>query len=277
MAGAGYKVFSPGEVLLANDVNQYLMEQSIMVFAGTAARSSAITSPSEGMVTYLTDTNQLRYYNGTAWLSPDETTSLVTAAGDLVYGTASGAMTRLGIGTSGQVLKVNSGATAPEWGTIATSSITSLASGSLGTATTSITGISGSYRNLVLVVRNYRPATDNTDQRLQFNSDTGSNYRGGAYPNQSNITSATFLVCNANPDNGTANGLSIIEIPEYTNTSAYKQISYIAHSRNASSSSNYDVTTGIGVWTSGSAITSIQLFAGTGNTTSGTYELLGIV
>lgn len=37
------------------------------------------------------------------------------AAGDLVYGTGADAASRLGIGTAGQVLKVNAGATAPEW------------------------------------------------------------------------------------------------------------------------------------------------------------------
>jgi hypothetical protein len=41
--------------------------------------------------------------------------STVTTAGDVIYATGSGAVTRLGIGTAGQVLKVNSGATAPEW------------------------------------------------------------------------------------------------------------------------------------------------------------------
>lgn len=67
MAGAGFKTFSAGAVLTAAEVNTYLMQQSIMVFAGTAARSSAIAAPSEGMVTYLTDLDQLQYYNGSAW------------------------------------------------------------------------------------------------------------------------------------------------------------------------------------------------------------------
>ena len=37
------------------------------------------------------------------------------AAGDLVYGTGADTFSKLAIGTAGQVLKVNSGATAPEW------------------------------------------------------------------------------------------------------------------------------------------------------------------
>ena len=43
--------------------------------------------------------------------------SLIDAAGDLIVGTAADTAGRLGIGTAGQVLKVNSGATALEWGT----------------------------------------------------------------------------------------------------------------------------------------------------------------
>ena len=45
-------------------------------------------------------------------------TNPMTTQGDIIYGGASGVPTRLGKGTAGQVLKMNSGATAPEWGTI---------------------------------------------------------------------------------------------------------------------------------------------------------------
>jgi hypothetical protein len=67
MAGAGKKTFTAGEVLTASDVNTYLMEQSVMVFGGTAARSSAIPTPSEGMTTYRTDTQQIESYDGAQW------------------------------------------------------------------------------------------------------------------------------------------------------------------------------------------------------------------
>lgn len=69
MAGLGKKTFTAGSVLTASDVNGYLMEQSVMVFASAAARSSAIPSPSAGMVTYLTDVNQMQAYNGTAFVA----------------------------------------------------------------------------------------------------------------------------------------------------------------------------------------------------------------
>lgn len=63
---SGRKVFTAGEVLQAADVNDFLMDQSVMVFAGTAARGSAIPSPTEGMVTYLQDADELQVYT-TDW------------------------------------------------------------------------------------------------------------------------------------------------------------------------------------------------------------------
>ena len=68
MAGAGLKTFTVGEVLTATDVNTYLMQQTVMVFATAAARTSGIAAPSEGMVTYLTDSNSLWYYDGAAYV-----------------------------------------------------------------------------------------------------------------------------------------------------------------------------------------------------------------
>lgn len=70
MAGAGYKLFATGDVLTAAQVNTYLMQQSVMVFASSAARTSAISGIlAEGMVTYLQDTNSLEYYNGSAFVA----------------------------------------------------------------------------------------------------------------------------------------------------------------------------------------------------------------
>ena len=61
------KTFTAGEVLAAADVNTFLMDQSVMTFADSAARGSAIGTATEGMVTYLEDTDGLELWNGTAW------------------------------------------------------------------------------------------------------------------------------------------------------------------------------------------------------------------
>lgn len=63
---SGRKVFTSGEILTSADVNSYLMDQSVMVFADSTARSSAIPTPTEGMVTYLEDADELEVYT-TDW------------------------------------------------------------------------------------------------------------------------------------------------------------------------------------------------------------------
>jgi hypothetical protein len=62
MAGAGFKLFADGDVLLASEVNTYMMEQQIMVFADAAARDAAITSPSQGMFAFLKDDDKLTVF-----------------------------------------------------------------------------------------------------------------------------------------------------------------------------------------------------------------------
>jgi hypothetical protein len=68
--GSGYKPFTAASVLTSADVNDYLMEQSVMYFATTAARDAAITAPEDGMVAYIgsNDADEGLYtYNGTSW------------------------------------------------------------------------------------------------------------------------------------------------------------------------------------------------------------------
>ena len=67
MAGAGFKSFADGNVLLASEVQNYMMDQMIMVFADSTARDAAIVSPSEGMFAFTKSDDQLRFYNGTSW------------------------------------------------------------------------------------------------------------------------------------------------------------------------------------------------------------------
>jgi len=66
LAGAGFKLFENGNVLLDSEVNTFMMDQQIMVFADAAARDAAITSPSEGMFAFLKDTDTLTVYT-TSW------------------------------------------------------------------------------------------------------------------------------------------------------------------------------------------------------------------
>jgi hypothetical protein len=95
MAGAGYKLFATGDVLTAAQVNTFLMQQTVMVFASSAARTTALSGVvAEGMLSYLTDSNALQYYDGAAWQD-------VSNPGDITGVTAGTGLT--GGGTSGSV------------------------------------------------------------------------------------------------------------------------------------------------------------------------------
>jgi len=90
-----YKLFSTGEILTAANVNSYLMNQTIMVFASSAARTTALSGVlAEGMFSYLSDTNAFEYYDGAAWQS-------VSNPGDITGVTAGTGIS--GGGTSGTV------------------------------------------------------------------------------------------------------------------------------------------------------------------------------
>ena len=68
MSGAGSRTFTAGEVLTATNVQDYLMDQMVMNFSGTAARNTALPSPSAGMVAHVGG-GTVTVYNGTTWVT----------------------------------------------------------------------------------------------------------------------------------------------------------------------------------------------------------------
>lgn len=89
-----YTTVVAGTVITASWANANVRDQVVTPFASATVRDAAITSPVEGMVCHLNDTNELWSYTGAAWVpvagiyrwlggSPQDTT--VTSSGTEVF------------------------------------------------------------------------------------------------------------------------------------------------------------------------------------------------
>lgn len=96
-----------------------------------------------------------------------------TTTGAIAYrSSTSNVNTSLPLGTAGQVLTVNSGATAPEWATAASGGMTLLSTTTLSGASTTISSISQSYQDLYIMIDGVTNATANGQFRLAPNAQT---------------------------------------------------------------------------------------------------------
>lgn len=179
-------------------------------------------------------------------------------------------------GNSGKYLTTDG--TSASWGTIASSGgYTQLASGSLSNSALNLTSISGSYKKLVLVVRNLAKATA-YDVNFQFNGVTSSNYafistyvQNGTAGNGKS-SSTTAVVVNGAGFKGSVGANIVLEIEDYANTAGDKSIGF----RSIGYDNSYNVkmvTVGAGHFASSSAISSIQTDS---SFVSGDYVLLGV-
>lgn len=204
--------------------------------------------------------------------------SIVDAAGDLIYATANDTPARLAIGTAGQVLTVNSGATAPEWVAPASGSMTSIASGSLSSSTVTISSIVSTYRDLKLVLEDVDASTSGNDLRIRINGDSTSNYRTvvmrAAVSTLSTTTGQDAFSVTGQQENlpsAATSNCYIVDFPEYARTSFHPITATWATSGGAAGFT-FGLQTAITA-----AIDSITIFTSAGATfDAGTYTLYGV-
>lgn len=133
-----------------------------------------------------------------------------TTAGDISYrGSTANAKTRLGIGSAGQVLTVNSGATAPEWTTPSSGALVHISTTAFSNvATQDFSAVfSATYKSYLVVINKISAATQTDDFQIQFRYGTSvqstdyygySNYStsGGATAIDATSAAAQFTIAN---------------------------------------------------------------------------------
>jgi len=153
-----------------------------------------------------------------------------------------------------------------------------IATTTLGSAQADVTFNSFSgYTDLVLVYA-VKTVTANVDMNCRLNGDTGSNYSSvllsgtGSAAASTLVSNGTFAYLNWYGYPSTNNNSNaIINFLNYSNSTTYKTI--ITRANNANNGTN----AGVNLWRNTNAITSIKLYASSGNLDTGsTFTLYGI-
>jgi hypothetical protein len=276
-AGLGFKNFVAGDVLSATDVNGYLM-QGVLVFADAAARTAAITSPQEGQVSYLKDTNSTQYYSGSAWVAIGASGSPLTTKGDLyTYSTTDA---RLPVGTNGQTLTVDSTtATGLKWASAATNTISWTQVGTSSSTGSSVTISSlGSYDQFMIIMNDLSSTSAGAELSLRFNSDTGSNYYmtgaqvgfGSTSGNVFSSSARSYVSCGI-MGNAAGNVVQSMVLVSGAKSTGQKFAQVLGGGNGTNSGSNL----GVARYAGSSAVTSITYFFDSGTIDAGTVTVYG--
>jgi hypothetical protein len=209
--------------------------------------------------------------------------STLTTTGDIYYASAANTPARLGIGTASQILAVNSGATAPEWVAAPSSgSMTLLSTTTLSGATTTISGISGAYKDLVAVIYGVTNATAAGTFRMRPNGATtncfgvilrlttwGGNGNGEVYLSPSNSGSGETMLRTS------ADNAFYVTIGNYASTASFKPIQSFGHYADTGLSPRLAASY-IGGYGELTAITSLTFLNSGGDLSTGTVLLYGV-
>jgi hypothetical protein len=203
-----------------------------------------------------------------------------TTLGDISYrSSTANTKTRLALGTAGQVLTVNSGATAPEWKSVSADSMTLLSTTTLSGASVNITGISQDYKDLHLIIDGVTNATANGNLYMKVNGSNSSFIMTGVYgystPNTNFYTTTAYINNDSNVILRTsANNTWQVRINNYTQATNYKPMNCYGFYFN-SVSDNIAINLA-GSYYSNSAVTSILFLNTGGNLSTGTVKIYGV-
>ena len=202
--------------------------------------------------------------------------TIVDAKGDIIAATAADTVARLAVGSNDQVLTADSTtATGLKWATPSSSGWTLLSTTTLSGATTNISGISGSYRNLMVEI--YGASNDGaiaSSLRCAPNGSTGITTTSAVLDNSAIQNKDTYLYPNGwgNFSLTDTNNIMIFTIQNYASATLNKQ--YLGAAGWVGTTGNNSAIFGGWIKTT-SAITSLAFTWTGGNSDAGTVKLYG--
>jgi hypothetical protein len=220
-----------------------------------------------------------------SWVAQDDSNAIqnaiVDAKGDLIAATANDTPARLAVGTNGQVLTADSAeATGLKWASPAGGGgMTLLSTTTLSGSTTTISSISQSYKDLVIVIRNFQPNSDGSDLYMRLNADSTANRHAWWYyvsEYSAKPFDATEGRCAPATDNATSNSIGVFTIKDYTNTTTWKLAEGWTIANNQTTASNYNWQTNFIAYNQSTAISSLAFLPGTSTISGGTVLLYGV-
>jgi hypothetical protein len=205
-----------------------------------------------------------------------------TTLGDIEYrSSTANTNTRLGIGSSGNVLTVSGGV--PVWAAPAGGGgMTLLSTTTLSGASTNITGISTSYKNLYIVVSGVT-ATSNYATSVRPNNNSSSIYfrqvnrmEAATTPDFTMATETEIPLPYAYSQTSSfADNIGIITIQNYASSSTRKPYSTFYAGQRASNTAKYNEIV-VGIMESNTAITSLNFIVSAGTFSTGTVLVYGV-
>jgi hypothetical protein len=197
-----------------------------------------------------------------------------TTAGDIDYYTTSTAKARVGIGTAGQVLAVNSGATAPEWVTSSSGGMTLLSTTTLTGNNVTISSISQDYQSLHILITGVTNATADGALRVRPDGSTNNGSTGQVLGTDYNQFSNISLSFEQNMLRTSANNAFALDIFNYASTTTYKPFTFSGFYESSGPTNQYVI--GGGGTSEISAIDSLFIFHGGGALSTGTVRIYGV-
>jgi hypothetical protein len=207
-----------------------------------------------------------------------------TTLGDIEYrSSTANTNTRLGIGTTGQILTVAGGV--PSWATASSGGMTLLNSGSTalsGLSTITINITDSTYTNLEIQINGVITSTSSCNVGFRLNGDTGSNYVNRYFRN-AGASSATggrdtgticYFGSGGNSTGYEQVGRDNLVIQNYSST-GYKMM-FGNHSMAEGGASTVEWRNILASWDNTAAITSFTYLTDTGTFTAGDIRVYGV-